>query len=264
MARRRKSRIGKTGCLFWLFILLVLVVIFVYRGKGSFKETFSFLKEKVTPEQSETLVQPEKPPAEKTETSPEVREEPSKEDEKPEEKIIIIEESGEPEPTPEEKVSEKPKTEEKAKPPKPEVKSLTASLYYVKINEDDGTAQLYPVRRTVEYRDSPLTRTIENLLIGPTDSEKKAGTISFIPEETRLIWARIDEGHLTLNFSSGFENNYSGREAILFQLSQVMFTAFDFQQVKKLSILIDGKRKQYITGEGIPIKEAYTRQDLVL
>ena len=42
--RKRRSKIGKTGCLFWLFIILVIIVIILYRGKGNLKETFSFLK----------------------------------------------------------------------------------------------------------------------------------------------------------------------------------------------------------------------------
>ena len=44
MAQRRRSRIGKTGCLFWLFILLVIIVVFVYKGKGNLKESFKFVK----------------------------------------------------------------------------------------------------------------------------------------------------------------------------------------------------------------------------
>ena len=44
MAQRRRSRIGKTGCLFWLFVLLVIIVIFVYKGRGNLKESFKFVK----------------------------------------------------------------------------------------------------------------------------------------------------------------------------------------------------------------------------
>jgi spore germination protein GerM len=112
------------------------------------------------------------------------------------------------------------------------------------------------------YKDSPITRTIESLLKGPTVSEKKQGITSFIPEDTRLISAQISNGHLTLNFSEKFEENYTGREAILLELSQVLLTSFNFSEVSKLSIVIEGQNKRYITGEGIPLKDVYTQQDL--
>ena len=41
-----------------------------------------------------------------------------------------------------------------------------------------------------------------------------------------------------------------------------MLTSFEFKQVTSLSILINGRNKQYITGEGIPLKEVYTKDDL--
>ncbi|MCK5093141.1 MAG: GerMN domain-containing protein, partial [Spirochaetes bacterium] len=119
-----------------------------------------------------------------------------------------------------------------------------------------------PVTRTIKFKASPITRTIESLISGPTADERHRGITSFIPDETELISARIQNGYLTLNFSSKFEENYSGREAIPLELSQVVLTSFNFTQVTKLSILIEGKRKRYITGEGIPLKEVYTKQDL--
>ncbi len=141
-------------------------------------------------------------------------------------------------------------------------KTLEADIFYVKLNQNDGSVRLVPVARRVEYKDSPITKTIDTLLKGPTRSEHESGIISLIPEGTSLISAQIKNGLLTLNFSSRFEENYSGREAILLQLSQVLFTSFGFQQVRGVSIHIDGKQKQYITGEGIPLKQVYTKQDL--
>ena len=156
------------------------------------------------------------------------------------------------------------KEQEKAAVKEPEAvrtKSLQAPLYYVKI-EGDGSATLQPVIRSVQFIDSPITRTIESLLSGPTAGEVERGLVSFIPKGTNLISAQLRNGHLILNFSDNFEDNYNGREAIHFQLSQIMLTSFEFKQVTGLSILIDGEKKRYITGEGIPLKEVYTKDDL--
>ncbi len=141
-------------------------------------------------------------------------------------------------------------------------KKLDTSLYFVKISEDGASVQPVSVQRTIEYKDSPITRTIESLLTGPTSSERQKGITTFIPKDTRLLSARISSGHLTLNFNDRFEQNYTGREAIMLELAQVLFTAFTFDQVNRLTILIDGETKRYITGEGIPLKDSYTREDL--
>jgi spore germination protein GerM len=266
--KRRRPRIGKTGCLFWLFIILVIIVFILYRGKGSFKNTFSFLKDRVSTEEfSETA-------KEKADFS--LREEQAPEGTRKEAEDTIP-------PTPEDEITRETEHEEdesvrapstetvkreavrtESQPDTLKTKNLKVPLYYVKINRDEGTAKIYPVIRTVQYKDSPITRTIESLLGGPTQKEEELGLISFIPEGTALLSARIESGHLTLNFSDQFESNYSGREAILFQLSQVMLTSFEFGQVTSLSILINGQKKQYITGEGIPLKEVYTKSDLTL
>ncbi len=266
MAKRRgKPRLGKTGCLFWLFIFLVIIVIILYRGKGSFKETFSLLKNKLSTQEVQDTDRPS-----------EITLEDSK-DIEPENDTIIDEYKGDipaetTEVQPRSEATQEPDrgTEQQAQPDKstgekePEVistKSIRAPIYYVKI-EADGSARLQPVIRSINFKDSPITRTIESLLIGPSADEASKGLISFIPEGTDLLSAQLRNGLLTLNFSSSFEQNYNGREAIRFQLSQILLTSFEFKQVTGLTILIDGQKKRYITGEGIPLKEVYKKDDL--
>jgi spore germination protein GerM len=166
-------------------------------------------------------------------------------------------------PPPESEKPAVPKSEISSRKPREALNrnNLNTSLYYV-IIDSDGSARLQPVIRKVEFVDSPITRTLESLLGGPMPGERERGLISFIPDDTTLISARLQSGHLTLNFSDEFEENYNGREAIHFQLSQVMLTSFEFKQVSTLTILIGGQKKQYITGEGIPLKEVYTKEDL--
>ena len=253
MTRRRgKPRLGKTGCLFWLFIFLVIIVIILYRGKGSFKETFSHLKNRLSSQEVQETEELEPLPETENITIIEEaeRELPDQaEEEKPEEQ---------PAPEPEQPSAEI--TTEDVKPEVVSTKSLRAPLYFVKMEGD--AAKLQFAIRTVSYKDSPITRTIEALLQGPSQEEAYEGLISFIPEGTTLRSAQLNGGILTLDFSSNFEQNFSGRQAIHFQLSQIMLTSFEFSKVSGLTILIDGQKKQYITGEGIPLKEVYTKDDL--
>lgn len=280
MARRR-PRLGKTGCLFWLFILLIIIVVILFRGKGTFKDSISFFKKRVT---GERLLEKKPSPAPTTiplnsqEIKPDKKrpaeispEEKSSEKER-ENEIGLKKEFGkdvEQKKTPPDEYARvdasKAESLKKEKiTPELKEKQLSTTIYYIKISKTDKTAKLYPLQKKVTYTDSPITRTIETLLEGPTEEERKQGVISFIPQGTVLISARFQNGHLTLNFSNQFEENFGGKDAINLQLFQVMFTAFELPQVNTLSILIEGKKKQYITGEGIPLKTIYTKQDLSL
>jgi spore germination protein GerM len=274
-SRRRRPKIGKTGCLFWLFILLIIIVIFVFRGKGNLKETFSFLKkneekqevEEKRGEEAATDILSERtsPLEEETEkekhgVQPELSrdaEEKSSTDIAPETGTGAHTATGDAKKDVR-SADEKPAAERSAI----RTKKLNTTLYFVKISEDGASVQPVSVQRTIEYKDSPITRTIESLLSGPTSSERQKGITSFIPKDTKLLSARISSGHLTLNFNDRFEQNYTGREAIMLELAQVLFTAFTFDQVNRLTILINGETKRYITGEGIPLKDSYTREDL--
>jgi len=269
--RRRRPQIGKTGCLFWFFILLVIIVIFVYKGKGNLKDSFSFLRLKNIRESMSREKEEKSAPTKTAQPEKPLTKEAVKEDDTSSQ--IVTREKGERAEKPVE--TEKSQTSEKTAPggvvatkekasSKPEIqlKKLNTSLYFVKISSDGNSVKPVSVTRTIEYRDSPITRTIESLLQGPTMAERQNGIISFIPEGTKLISARILDGHLTLNFTKEFEENYTGREAILLELSQVLFTSFNFSQVKKISVLIEGNQKRYITGEGIPLKQLYTQEDL--
>ena len=256
MRRRGKPRLGKTGCLFWLFIFLVIIVIILYRGKGSFKETFSHLKNRLYTQEIQD-----------TDETPDLVPEDSKNREIEESEGDLSDEPTEEQPPGEAtQETEQPASARSTDDEKPEVistKSLRAPLYFVRI-EADGSAQLQPIIRSIHFKDSPITATIESLLKGPSAEEASKGLISFIPEGTDLLSAQLKNGILILDFSNAFEQNYNGREAIHFQLSQILLTSFEFSQVSGLTILLDGQKKRYITGEGIPLKEVYTKDDLSL
>ncbi len=275
--RRTRPRIGKTGCLFWIVILLVIVVIIVYRGKGSLKQTISNIKNSISGKEVTQEVKKEGSVTTETSQSETAQAEAAKAKAAQKDQTLKTEsETGEQaQTTPEKAESQTPALkadEEKIETTRKEVKksenkagafnTRESDLFFVRFNQNDGSVRLVPVTRDVRYIDSPITKTINALLSGPTGSEQEKGIKSLIPDGTSLISASIKNGLLTLNFSDQFEENYSGREAIQLQLSQVLLTSFGFPQVRKVRILIGGKKKQYITGEGIPLKEVYTRQDI--
>jgi spore germination protein GerM len=289
MARRRGKRSpGRTGCLFWLFILLIIVVVLVYRGRGTVRETITSLLNRPPRDRSEQVqveardaTSPEDAAGDASGREPATGEPsgpaPARKDvqeprEETQESLPAAEETGAGADVSGEDGSSAPKSTGAEEQPRiaargssdrrEELKDLAATIYFVKIDQQSGSAALHPVRTTVQYVDSPITRTMYSLLKGPSASQKSRGIVSFIPEGTELISAHLSDGLLTLNFSSRFEANYRGRQAILLQLSQVMLTAFEFTPVSSVSILIDSERKQYITGEGIPLLARYTKDDI--
>jgi spore germination protein GerM len=262
MTRRRgKPRLGKTGCLFWLFIFLVIIVIILYRGKGSFKDTFSNLRNRLSSQETQETGETEQLTVETP--SPEDEGGVSADEPEPDIRELPEQSTAPVQPAPDREQTPEERSAREVQPDTMPTKALRAPLYFVKI-EADGSARLQPAIRSITFRDSPITRTVEALVKGPSAEEASRGLISFIPEGTRLRSAQLKDGILTLDFSGAFEQNYNGREAILFQLSQVMLTSFEFSKVSGLTILIEGQRKGYITGEGIPLKEVYTKDDVSL
>ena len=137
-----------------------------------------------------------------------------------------------------------------------EIPKSGSRIFFVRIDGDG------PVIRAEAYRELPesdLRHAIGALLAGPMSSEARAGICSLIPDGTRLLGAGISNGVATLNFSEEFESNQrAGVEGYLAQLMQIVYTATEFDGVKSVQILIDGKKEDYL-GEGVWIGSPLSR-----
>ena len=142
---------------------------------------------------------------------------------------------------------------------KPAVKTRTSKVYFTRVTMDD--AYLVEANREVHYTDSPLTETIKVLLAGTNAAEDAKYIVTNIPDNTRLLSARIANNTAYLDFSDEFENNFYGRESTLYQLKQIVYTATEFNGVDAVQILINGTKKDYLGGEGILIGEPLRRHD---
>ncbi len=139
-------------------------------------------------------------------------------------------------------------------------KTYSGKVYFAKISDDEKIF-VQSVSRNIRYIDSPLIETLAVLISGPLKSEQNKEIISCIPPKTRLLSAKVKSGVAYLNFSKEFEFNPYGREGTYNQLKQIVFTATQFPTVKAVKILIEGKEKVYIGGEGIMINKLLTRDD---
>ncbi|MCQ2591662.1 MAG: GerMN domain-containing protein [Treponema sp.] len=133
---------------------------------------------------------------------------------------------------------------------KSEIKYTELSLCFVEIDSDGGVVRKM-IKRTIPKNDSPLTTALKLLMQGPDNSmatEKNCRTL--IPEGTKLLSAKVQDGVAILDFSENFEFNEYGVEGYNGQLMQIVYTATNFSTVKSVQFLIEGEKKEYLGSEG--------------
>ena len=143
------------------------------------------------------------------------------------------------------KTEEKPKQEEKKT-----VTYTELQLCFLQI-DTDGSINRKMIKRSLPKNMSPLTTAINLLLQGPdTTKPEERNCISMIPQGTKLMSARVDDGIAYLSFSEEFEFNTLGTEGYMGQLMQIVYTASNFSTVKSVQFLIEGKPRDFLESEG--------------
>ncbi len=256
MARKKSS----LGCLFYVALVLLVLVVFLFnrtrvqevmRSTGFLKlfQDKSGAPAAPAPRQPDGQQPAEtpRPPGEPEQTvqapqpdQPDGRQPPA---ESPREVVITV--------------SPQPKRES---PPveRPQTRTRRSRLYFVSVN-DSGEIQLRAVVRPVQYRDAPLTATLEALLSGPTSTEVNQGLMTLVPADTRLLGVAVKDQIAYIDVSEGFRFNALGRQGLEAQLEQIVYCATEFPTVKKVQILIEGKVLDYLGPEGVVIGKPLSR-----
>jgi spore germination protein GerM len=97
------------------------------------------------------------------------------------------------------------------------------------------------------------------LLAGPSSDEVSRGILNLVPQNTRILSAAVRGSTAYINFSEDFLFNTFGVEGYVAQLRQIVWTVTEFQNVRDVQILIEGRRLDYL-GEGIWIGSPISRQ----
>lgn len=120
--------------------------------------------------------------------------------------------------------------------------------FYLYLARLDGNEELYltKIRQSVSFTDSPVFATINTL----TAYQAKEPYINLVPKGTKILSAWIKEGILFLNFNDAFLNNQDGYKSIETQIYQIVNTACQFENVKGVFFLINGKILKYYSDEG--------------
>ena len=145
---------------------------------------------------------------------------------------------------------------------KPKAVPMTSvELCFLEI-DGNGMVTRRLVKRSVPKGDSPLTTAINLLLQGPDKSNKNEAKLSsLIPDNSKLLSARVKDGIAYLNFNEDFEFTTYGVEGSIHQLEQIVYTATAFSTVDKVQFLIEGKQREYLGSEGQRIGTPLSRAD---
>jgi len=131
-------------------------------------------------------------------------------------------------------------------------KTNYVSVFFVKTDNDAN--QIVPVKRFVGNQDAKVFIAISELLKGPNDNELKEGFYTEIPKKTRLIDVKEDSLSAKINLSEEFGIG-GGSETMSLRLKQLVATAKDAAKGKNVYLEINGKRIEYIGGEGVEVPQ---------
>ena len=140
-------------------------------------------------------------------------------------------------------------------------KNRTVKVYLTKYLESEGAFTLVPVSRSAEASDSPLEDTLKTLLRGTTDDEDSQNYSTSIPGGVILLRVVVKDGIATIDYNRNIESG-AGKALMESRIYQIIYTATEFETVKKVQILVDGKALSNFAGQGIDLSQPVGRLGL--
>ena len=134
----------------------------------------------------------------------------------------------------------------------------SVKVYFVKsIHTTDF--RLTPVRRKFSPDKSRISIAMAELLKGPSKKEKKAGFYTEIPSTTKLIEITETPKEVTINISKDFESG-GGSTSMIMRFEQLVNTALDAAKDKPVYLELNGKKVDFIGGEGVIVSQPLSRK----
>ncbi len=141
----------------------------------------------------------------------------------------------------------------------PEEKAA-AAIYFLALDSNNNS--IYKkVFRDVPPDEDKLEFAIKSLLKGPGIVEKSFGAYSEIPVSTKLLGIKQTKNKVIIDFSSDFQYG-GGTDSIYSRMMQLIKTALENTENKKVYLYLDGKQVSMIGGEGIMVSQPLTEKSL--
>ncbi len=113
-------------------------------------------------------------------------------------------------------------------------------LFFVRV-QDDGQLELKSVLHQVPFDQAPLSRTVEQLLKGPSPQEINKGFHSMLPPNIEILGIRIIGTTAFLNLSQEFYEIVALPAVLIAAVKQLIFTVTEYPNVRALRILVEGQ-----------------------
>ena len=153
-------------------------------------------------------------------------------------------------------VTKDPAQTPEPKPEKNKKDDKEADVYFLTVKGD--SAKLSTTKKEFKTDSDKFRATMEALFSGPNGFEKIAGVYSEIPPETKLLGIKEDANSYTINISDDFEMG-GGADSMKIRVKQLVTTATKAANGKDVYLEIEGKRVEYVGGEGIMILQPLQR-----
>lgn len=118
-----------------------------------------------------------------------------------------------------------------------------------------------PVLTKRHAKENTLECALKELLTGSKSSDRLQGAYTEIPKGTRLISFKEDADKIAVNLSREFEEG-GGAQSIKARLLQLVKTVNTYIENKPVYLYIEGKKAEYLGGEGIYVEQPLNEETL--
>jgi len=250
-----KSKGARTIVIFWLIFVIVIISIFMVNA-STIEKNFNLFKSRII---SSSNAEEEIQALDEEEPAITVTVQPAPARPAPQPLEPAKPAAPEPaKPATQPPAANRPQTQEQPRPVTPPAQTRDRAVYFTHVN-NDGQILHSKVTRKLPVSDSPMQDSLNVLLAGPTAEELSKGLVNLIPQNTRVLSAAVRGSTAYISFSEDFLFNTFGVEGYVASLRQIVWTVTEFQNVKDVQILVEGRRMDYL-GEGIWIGSPISRQ----
>jgi spore germination protein GerM len=125
-------------------------------------------------------------------------------------------------------------------------------FYYLPRANEPGSFRLASLQQNFSQ---PISygQLFRRLFHGPDETFRDGGYLSALPRELRLLGLehRSEDGILRLNVSRHLEEG--GGKLVYLRLQQLVFTALELPGVRRVELLVEGRRRSHLSGDGVVI-----------
>ncbi len=125
------------------------------------------------------------------------------------------------------------------------------SIYFLKLDEKTEKIYLSQVKRKIQS-DRPVENALQQLIKGPTADEEDKGFITAVPPTLRVRSVNIRGNTAEIDFSTAIEEGAAG-DILIKRVQQIVYTATQFENIDSIVILINGKKRKTLGGDGLSI-----------